>query len=33
MFIQPDIQFVMRPGGTQTIRNALVIGAQIGINF
>jgi len=33
MFIQPDIQFVMRPRGTETIRNALVIGAQIGINF
>jgi porin len=33
MFIQPDIQYVIRPGGTETIRNALVIGAQIGINF
>jgi carbohydrate-selective porin OprB len=33
MFIQPDVQYVMRPGGTETIRNALVIGAQIGINF
>jgi porin len=33
MFIQPDVQFVMRPGGTQTARNALVIGAQAGINF
>lgn len=32
-YIQPDIQYVLHPGGTGEIPDALVIGAQIGINF
>jgi porin len=33
VFFQPDIQYVIRPGGTGKINDALVIGCQIGINF
>ena len=32
-FIQPDLQFINRRGGTANFRNALVLGAQFGINF
>ncbi len=32
VFIQPDIQYIIQPNGTQT-PNALVIGAQFGCNF
>jgi porin len=32
-FFQPDMQYVMRPGGTGRIDDALVVRAQIGINF
>ncbi|MFV0416394.1 MAG: carbohydrate porin [Chthoniobacterales bacterium] len=32
-YVQPDIQWVINPGGTGNIDNALVIGAQIGITF
>ena len=32
-FIQPDAQWVINPGGTGTIPNALVLGAQIGVTF
>ncbi len=32
-FIEPDIQYIIRPGGTGNIPNALVVGAQIGVNF
>ena len=32
-YIQPDIQFVSRPGGTGRIDDAVVIGAQVGISF
>ena len=32
-FIQPDLQYIMRPGGTGQIDNALVVGTQVGINF
>ncbi len=32
-FIQPDIQWVIRPSGTGRIPNALVIGAEMGITF
>jgi len=32
-FFQPDIQYVIRPAGTGTIDNALVIGCQIGVNL
>lgn len=33
LFLQPDLQYIIRPGGTGQIPDALVIGAQIGINF
>ena len=32
-FFQPDIQYVINPGGTGDINDALVLGCQIGINF
>ncbi len=33
LFIQPDFQFIHRPGGTSHFKNAPVLGAQFGINF
>ncbi len=33
VYIQPDLQYIIRPGGTGQIENALVLGCQIGINF
>jgi porin len=33
LFIQPDLQYIIQPGGTSRIDNALVLGAQLGINF
>lgn len=32
-YIQPDVQVIVRPGGTGNIPNALVLGAQMGITF
>jgi porin len=32
-FIEPDIQYIIRPGGTGYIPNALVVGTQVGMNF
>lgn len=32
-FLQPDIQWVINPGGTNRIPNALVLGAQMGVVF
>jgi porin len=32
-FIQPDLQYITRPGGTDHFKNTLVVGAQFGINF
>jgi porin len=32
-YIQPDIQFLSRPGGTGAIDDAVVIGAQMGVSF
>jgi len=32
-FIQPDIQWVINPGGTNRIPNALVLGALMGVVF
>lgn len=32
-YIQPDLQWIINPGGTGNIPDALVIGAQIGITF
>ncbi len=33
LFVQPNIQYVVNPGGTHTIPNALVLGAQCGVTF
>jgi porin len=33
LFVQPDLQYVIRPGGTGRIDDALVLGCQIGVNF
>jgi porin len=33
LFIQPDLQYIIHPGGTGRLNNALVLGAQLGINF
>lgn len=33
LFVQPDVQYVMRPGGTGQLANAVVLGCQLGINF
>ena len=33
VFFQPDIQYVINPGGTGKLENALVLGCQIGINL
>jgi porin len=33
VFLQPDLQYVIRPGGTGKIDNALVLGCQVGVNF
>jgi porin len=32
-FFEPDLQYIIRPGGTGNIPNAVVVGAQTGINF
>src|SRR6201997_1894646 len=32
-FVQPDFQYIIRPGGTGRLANAPVFGAQLGINF
>lgn len=31
--VQPDIQYIIKPSGTSTIPDALVLGAEIAINF
>ena len=33
LFIQPDFQYITKPGGTGRLENASVFGAQLGINF
>jgi porin len=33
VFVQPDFQYIVHPGGTGTVDNAVVLGCQIGINF
>jgi len=33
LFFQPDVQYVMRPGGTGQLADAVVVGCQLGINF
>jgi len=32
-YIQPDLQYVIDPGGTGDIPDAVVIGAQMGVTF
>jgi carbohydrate-selective porin OprB len=31
--VQPDIQYVINPGGVSSIGSAVVLGAQLGIEF
>lgn len=33
LIVQPDIQYIIRPGGAGTIPDALVLGMQIAVNF
>jgi len=33
LFVQPNLQYVINPGGTHTVPNALVLGAQCGVTF
>ena len=33
LYFQPDFQYIFRPGGTGRISDALVLGAQVGVNF
>jgi len=33
MYVQPDIQVIFHPGGTDNVRNALVIGSRFGWSF
>ena len=33
LYVQPDLQYVFRPGGTGQIADALVLGAQVAVNF
>jgi len=33
IFVQPDLQYIIRPGAAGQIGNALVLGCQVGINF
>ena len=32
-YVQPDVQYIIQPGGTGSIPNALVLGMQIGVTF
>jgi porin len=31
--IQPDLQYILHPGGTQQYGNALVVGMRAAVNF
>jgi porin len=33
LYLQPDLQYISRPGGTGRIPDALVLGAQVAVNF
>lgn len=33
LYVQPNMQYVVNPGGSHTIPNALVLGAQCGVTF
>ena len=32
-YFQPDLQYVINPGGTGEYANAFVVGCQVGVNF
>jgi len=32
-YVQPDVQYIARPGGTGNIPNAVVLGVQVGLTF
>jgi len=31
--VQPDVQYIVKPGGSSAIPNALVAGVQVSVNF
>jgi porin len=33
LFVQPDLQYIVHPGGSSHVDDALVLGCQVGINF
>lgn len=33
LFVQPDIQYILHPGGTGYIKDAVVIGTRVGVTF
>ncbi len=33
LYIMPDLQYIINPGGTGNIKNAVVLGAQVGLTF
>jgi Carbohydrate-selective porin len=33
MYMQPDLQYIISPGGTGDIDDALVLGFQLGLTF
>ena len=33
LYVQPDAQFIINPGGTQDLNNAFVLGGRVSINF
>jgi porin len=32
-FLQPDLQYIVRPNGNEQIPDAFVVGLQVGVNF
>jgi len=32
-YVQPDLQYIIRPGGTGLTQNATVLGFQLGVTF
>jgi porin len=32
-YVQPDVQYIVSPGGKGNIPNAFIIGAQLGLKF
>jgi len=33
LYVQPNLQYVFQPGGTGRIPDALMLGAQVAVNF